>query len=81
MIPMATVPGIRKENVLVFVIANPLPTTFRFCQLGGFSAQTTPRPHALPLYLIGLHLLMPSSCGHAFSSLRPSTKLTCRYGA
>jgi hypothetical protein len=37
-VPMATVPGIREQDVLVLVIANPLPATSRFRQPGGFAA-------------------------------------------
>jgi hypothetical protein len=42
-VPVTTVPGISKEDVLVFIIADPVVATFRLCELGGFAAQATPR--------------------------------------
>ena len=36
MIPMTTVPRIRKQNILVFIVANPPTTAFCFRQPGGF---------------------------------------------
>jgi hypothetical protein len=36
-IPMATVPGVGEEHILIFVIANPLTTTFGSYQSIGLS--------------------------------------------
>ncbi len=40
MTSIATVPRIRKQNILVFVVAYPLPAAFGLCQFSCLAAQT-----------------------------------------
>jgi hypothetical protein len=42
MIPTTAIPGIRKENIVVFVVTDPIATTLRLCKPGGLAAQATP---------------------------------------
>jgi hypothetical protein len=42
MIAIAAIPSIRKQDVLAFIVTNPLAATVRFRQVGGLAAQSTP---------------------------------------
>jgi hypothetical protein len=58
MVPVAAVPPIRERDILIMVIAYPIPAAFRFSQLSSLAAKATARFLAL-LGRFSWHLLPP----------------------
>ena len=41
MVPVAIVPGIREDYILVLIVAYPIPAAFGLCQIPSLAAETT----------------------------------------